>query len=48
MQKNKLFLLVINLLGGAAVSIGMDHEAYRHAIDPLPAAAREALVRDLA
>ena len=33
---------------GAAISIGMDHEAYRHAIDPLPAAAREALVRDLA
>jgi len=34
--------------GGAAISIGMDHEAYRHAIDPLPTAAREALVRDLA
>ena len=34
--------------GGAAVSIGMDHEAYRHAIDPLPQAARDALVRDLA
>jgi hypothetical protein len=34
--------------GGAAISIGMDHEAYRHAIDPLPAAAREALVLDLA
>jgi hypothetical protein len=33
---------------GAAVSIGMDHEAYRHAIDPLPRAARDALVRDLA
>ena len=34
--------------GGAAISIGMDHEAYRHAIDPLPAAARGALVHDLA
>ena len=33
---------------GVAVSIGMDHDAYRHAIEPLPAAAREALVRDLA
>jgi hypothetical protein len=33
--------------GGAAVSIGMDHDAYRHAIEPLPDAAREALVRDL-
>jgi hypothetical protein len=34
--------------GGAAISIGMDHDAYRHAIDPLPVAARDALVRDLA
>jgi hypothetical protein len=34
--------------GGAAISIGMDHSAYLHAIDPLPAAARDALVRDLA
>ena len=34
--------------GGAAISIGMDHDAYRHAVDPLPAAARDALVRDLA
>jgi len=34
--------------GGAAISIGTDHDAYRHAIDPLPAAARDALVRDLA
>jgi hypothetical protein len=34
--------------GGAAISIGMDHEAYRHAIDPLPQAGRDALVRDLA
>jgi hypothetical protein len=33
--------------GGAAVSIGMDHDAYRQAIDPLPQAARDALVRDL-
>jgi hypothetical protein len=33
---------------GAAVSVGIDHAAYRHAIDPLPAAARDALVRDLA
>jgi hypothetical protein len=34
--------------GGAAVSIGIDHDAYRHAIDPLPQAARDALARDLA
>jgi len=34
--------------GGAAVSIGMDHDAYRHSVDPLPGAVRDALVRDLA
>jgi hypothetical protein len=34
--------------GGSAISIGVDHDAYRHAVDPLPAASREALVRDLA
>ena len=33
---------------GAAVSIGMDHDAYRNAVDPLPEAARASLVRDLA
>jgi len=31
----------------AAISIGMDHDAYRHAIDPLPQASRDALVGDL-
>jgi len=34
--------------GGAAIAIGMDHDAYRHAVDPLPEAARAALVGDLA
>jgi hypothetical protein len=34
--------------GGAAISIGMDHEAYRHSIDRLPQAARDALTGDLA
>ena len=34
--------------GGAAVSIGIDHENYRHAVDPLPQATRDALARDLA
>ena len=34
--------------GGAAVSIGIDHDHYRHAVEPLPAASRDALVRDLA
>ena len=40
--------MVVSAKGGAAVSIGMDHDAYRHAIDPLPQAARDALVGDLA
>jgi hypothetical protein len=34
--------------GGAKVSIGIDHEHYRHSVDPLSTAARESLVRDLA
>jgi hypothetical protein len=33
---------------GAAVSVGVDHDHYRHAVEPLPAASRDALVRDLA
>ncbi len=33
---------------GAAIAIGMDHENYRHSVDPLPAEVRDALVRDLA
>jgi hypothetical protein len=33
---------------GTAVSIGMDHDYYRHAVAPLPQDFRAALVRDLA
>jgi hypothetical protein len=33
---------------GAAISIGMDHERYRYAVDPLPPSSRDALVSDLA
>ena len=33
---------------GAAISIGVDHEHYRHAIDPLPEASRASLAADLA
>jgi hypothetical protein len=32
---------------GASLSIGVDHENYRHAVAPLPAAVRDALVLDL-
>ena len=34
--------------GGAAIAIGVDHDAYRHAVEPVPPAVRDALVRDLA
>jgi hypothetical protein len=34
--------------GGAAISVGVDHDAYRHAVEPVPDAVREALTADLA
>jgi hypothetical protein len=33
---------------GAALSLGIDHDAYRHAVDPLPEASRASLAADLA
>jgi hypothetical protein len=33
---------------GAAIAIGVDHEQYRHAVEPVPEASRAALVADLA
>jgi hypothetical protein len=33
---------------GAAISVGVDHESYRHAVEPVPEPVREALVADLA
>jgi hypothetical protein len=32
---------------GGSLSVGVDHENYRHSIAPLPAPVRDALVRDL-
>ena len=32
---------------GAAVSLGIDHQQYRHAVEPLPAAVRDSLAADL-
>jgi hypothetical protein len=32
---------------GESVSVGVDHDEYRHALSPLPAAVRDALSRDL-
>jgi hypothetical protein len=39
---------VARLKAGAALGVGIDHPAYQHAIDPVPAAARAALLADLA
>jgi len=39
---------IAGLRAGAALSIGVDHDHYRHAVDPLPANIRDALVRDFA
>jgi len=39
--------MVEAMKSGAALSIGVDHENYRYALSPLPAAARDALRRDL-
>jgi len=33
--------------GGGSLSVGVDHENYRHSIAPLPAAVRDALALDL-
>ncbi|MCG6975188.1 MAG: DUF3501 family protein [Acidiferrobacterales bacterium] len=32
---------------GASVSVGIDHESYRHAVEPLPANIRDSLAADL-
>ena len=34
--------------GGADISLGMDHAAYRHAVEPVAKESRESLARDLA
>ncbi len=36
------------LAAGADLSVGVDHEAYRHAVSPVPAQTRDALTADLA
>ena len=39
--------MVESARSGAAVSLGIDHEHYTHAVDPLGSAQRDALVKDL-
>ena len=40
--------MVDALKRGAPLAIGIDHERYRHAVDPVPPAVRSALAADLA
>jgi hypothetical protein len=39
--------MVHAMKSGASLSIGVDHEQYRHLVSPLPAAIRDTLSRDL-
>src|SRR5579863_311374 len=39
--------MVAAMKSGASLSIGVDHEQYRHLVSPLPAAIRDTLSRDL-
>lgn len=40
--------MIARLKGGAALAVGIDHEHYRHAIDPVAEPVRSALLADLA
>ena len=39
--------MVDAMKGGASLSIGVEHEGYRHMLSPLPPTLRDALARDL-
>jgi len=39
--------MVSNALVGAAIGVGVDHESYRHQVQPVPQSVRDALVIDL-
>jgi len=39
--------MIGSLRAGAALGLGIDHEHYHHAVDPVPAAVRAALLADL-
>ena len=39
--------MIASLRAGAALSAGIDHEHYAHAVDPVPPAVRSALLSDL-
>ncbi|MGC1729064.1 MAG: DUF3501 family protein [Steroidobacteraceae bacterium] len=40
--------MIAGLKGGAPLAAGIDHEHYRHAVEPLPPVQRRALLADLA
>ena len=40
--------MIAEVKSGAEISLGIDHDHYRHAVQPLPAASRAALAADLA
>ena len=40
--------MIAGARAGAALAMGVDHERYRHTIDPAPARVRDALCADLA
>ena len=40
--------MIARLKSGGALALGIDHECYRHAIDPVPEPVRSALAADLA
>jgi Protein of unknown function (DUF3501) len=40
--------MIARLKGGGALALGIDHERYQYAIDPVPEPVRSALVADLA
>jgi hypothetical protein len=39
--------MILAAKSGASLSVGVDHESYRHSVAPLPAAVRDALTLDL-
>jgi hypothetical protein len=39
--------MVEAMKSGASLSVGVDHDSYRHAVSPLPAPSRDALAQDL-
>ena len=39
--------MILTAKGGASISIGVDHDNYRHSVSPLPDTFRQALSRDL-